>query len=93
MNFSLFYRVEIVPQRGSLGFAIIPDPIRKAHAIEAGTTFLVLAQKDTIVLHRLQEPPWQAFDAMVKQAEKQANNHDAAMQGMVKFLKKMKYGR
>jgi AbrB family looped-hinge helix DNA binding protein len=77
----------------SRGQIVIPDPIRKALALEAGTTFLVLAQKDTIVLHRLQEPPWQAFDAMVKQAEKQATNHDAAMQGIVKFLKKMKYGR
>jgi len=77
----------------SRGQIVIPEPIRKALDIEAGNTFLVLAQKDTIVLHRLQEPPWQAFDAMVKQAEKQALQHDAAMQGIVKFLKKMKYGR
>ena len=77
----------------SRGQIVIPEPIRKALDIEAGNTFLVLAQKDTIVLPRLQEPPWQAFDAMVKQAEKQALQHDAAMQGIVKFLKKMKYGR
>ena len=77
----------------SRGQIVIPEPIRKALNIEAGTTFLVLAQKDTIVLHRLQEPPWQAFDAMVKQAEKQGQQHDAAMQGIVKFLKKMRYGR
>ncbi len=77
----------------SRGQVVIPDPIRKALAIEEGTTFLVLAQKDTIVLQRLQEPPWQFFDAMVKQAEKQGRAHGAAMQGITKFLKKMKYGR
>lgn len=77
----------------SRGQVVIPEPIRKALNIEAGTSFLVLAQKDTIVLHRLQEPPWQAFDAMVKQAEKQGHQHDAAMQGIIKFLKKMKDGK
>ena len=30
---------------------------------------------------------------MVKQAEKQGRQHDAAMQGIIKFLKQMKYGR
>ena len=43
----------------SRGPIVVPGPIRKAHALEAGTSFLVLAQDDTIVLHRLQEPPWQ----------------------------------
>jgi len=77
----------------SRGQIVIPGPIRKTLAIEDGTPFLVLAQKDTIVLHRLQEPPWQFFDAMVKQAEAQGRQHDAAMQGITKFLKKLKYGR
>jgi len=77
----------------SRGQIVIPDAIRKAHALEAGTSFLVLAQNDTIVLQRLQEPPWQVFDAMVKQAEKQGRYHDAAMQGITKLLKKFRYGR
>jgi len=77
----------------SRGQIVIPEPIRKTLGIESGATFLVLAQNDTIVLHRLQEPPWQVFDSMVKQAEKQGRQHDAAMQGIIKFLKQMKYGR
>jgi len=77
----------------SRGQVVIPEPIRKTLGIEAGTHFIVLAQDDTIVLHRLKEPPWQVFDAMVKQAEKQGRQHDAAMQGLTKFLKKLKYGR
>jgi len=77
----------------SRGQVVIPEPIRKALAIADGTSFLVLAQNDTIVLHRLHEPPWQVFDALVKQAEKQGRQHDASMQGIIKFLKKMRYGR
>ncbi len=77
----------------SRGQVVIPGPVRKALGIEAGTPFLVIARKDTVVLQRLREPPWQFFDAMVKQAEEQGRQHDAAMQGLTKFLKKMKYGR
>jgi len=77
----------------SRGQVVIPDAIRKALSLEAGTTFIVLAQNDTIVLHRLQEPPWQFFDAMIKKAETQGRQHDAAMQGFMKFFKMLKYGR
>ena len=77
----------------SRGQVVIPGPIRKALAIKAGTPFIVLARKDTIVLHRLQEPPWRFFDDMVKQAEEQGRSHDAAMQEFAKFVKKLRYGR
>ncbi len=77
----------------SRGQVVIPGPVRKALAIETGTPFLVIARKDSIVLHRLQEPPWQFFDDMVQQAEKQGRQHDAAMQGFAKLVKKLKYGR
>lgn len=77
----------------SRGQIVIPDAIRKALGFQAGTAFLVLAQGDTIVLHRLQEPPWQFFDELTKKAERQGRQHDAAMQGLSKFMKKLKYGR
>ncbi len=77
----------------SRGQVVIPGSVRKALKIETGTPFLVIARKDTIVLHRLQEPPWQFFDAVVKQAEEQGRQHDAAMQGFAKMVKKLKYGR
>jgi AbrB family looped-hinge helix DNA binding protein len=75
------------------GQIVIPGPVRKALAIEPGTSFLVIARKDTVVLYRLQEPPWQFFDDMVKQARKQGRQHDAATQGLAKFVKKLRYGR
>jgi AbrB family looped-hinge helix DNA binding protein len=77
----------------SRGQIVIPGPVRKALAIEPGTTFLVIARKDTVVLHRLQEPPWQSFDDMVKPARKQGRQHDAAMREFQKFVNKLRYGR
>ena len=86
-------RTPFTTRISSRGQVVIPGPVRKALAIEPGTTFLVIARKDTIVLHRLQEPPWQFFDDMVKQARKQGRQHDAAMQGFAKVMKKLRYGR
>ncbi|MGA7225877.1 MAG: AbrB/MazE/SpoVT family DNA-binding domain-containing protein [Candidatus Acidiferrales bacterium] len=86
-------RTPFTTRMSSRGQIVIPGPVRKALAIEPGTPFLVIARKDTVVLHRLQEPPWQFFDAMVKQAEKQGRRHDAAMQGFKKVLNRLGYGR
>ena len=72
--------------RGQVG---IPGPVRKALAIEPETPSLVIARKDNVVLHRLQEPPWQFLDDMVKQGR----HHDADMQGFTKLLRKLRYGR
>jgi AbrB family looped-hinge helix DNA binding protein len=77
----------------SRGQVVIPGPVRKALALEPGTPFLVIARKDTVVLQRLQEPPWQFLDDMVKQARKQGRQHDAAMQGLAKYMNKLRYGR
>ncbi|MGB7552748.1 MAG: AbrB/MazE/SpoVT family DNA-binding domain-containing protein [Candidatus Korobacteraceae bacterium] len=86
-------RTPFTTRISSRGQIVIPSPVRKALALEPGTTFLVIARKDTIVLHRLQEPPWQFFDDMVRQARKQGRQHDAAMQGFAKVMKKLRYGR
>ena len=40
-----------------------------------------------------QEPPWQFFDDMVKQAGKQGREHGAAMLQFKKMMNKLRYGR
>ena len=45
-------RTPFTTRISSRGQVVIPGPVRKALAIEPGTTFLVLARKDTVVLHR-----------------------------------------
>ena len=77
----------------SKGQIVIPSPVRRALAIKAGTAFIVLARGDTIVLHRLKEPPWQFFSELTRQAARQGESHDRAMQGFARHMKKLKYGR
>lgn len=86
-------RTPFTTRISSRGQVVIPGPVRKALGIETGTSFLVIAREDTVVLQRLQEPPWQFFDDMVRQARKQGRLHDAAMQGLAKFVQKLRYGR
>jgi len=86
-------RTPFTTRISSRGQVVIPGSVRKALALEPGTPFLVIARKDTVVLQRLQEPPWQFFDDMVKPARKQGRQHDAAMLGFKKFVNKLRYGR
>ncbi len=77
----------------SRGQVVIPETIRTTMGLEAGTSFLVLAQDDTIVLQRLKETPWKFLDEITKTAQRQGKAHDEAMQGYARHMKKLKYGR
>ena len=77
----------------SRGQVVIPDEIRKRLRLEAGTPFIVVARGDTIVLHRLKEPPWKEFDELTTQAQTQGHHLDQAMVGFRKAINKMRYGR
>lgn len=77
----------------SRGQVVIPRDIRRTFKFEAGSYYIVLARGDTIVLHRLKEPPWGFFDELTDEAAQRGAAHDGAMQGFAKFMKKLKYGR
>jgi AbrB family looped-hinge helix DNA binding protein len=77
----------------SRGQVVIPNAIRRSRNLEEGSHFIVIARGDTIVLHRLKEPPWGFFDDLTKQAARQGKAHDAAMQAFAKIAKKLKFGR
>ncbi len=77
----------------SRGQVVIPDAIRKTMGLEAGSSFLVIAQDDTIVLQRLKEKPWGFLDELTKTAQRRGKAHDEAMQGYARFMKKLKNGR
>ena len=77
----------------SRGQVVIPEQIRTQLDLEPGTAFIVVARGDTIVLHRLKEPPWKEFDELTAQAQTQGKHLDAAMAGFRKAMNKMRYGR
>ncbi len=56
----------------SKGQVVIPEGIREQLGLDSGTQFVVVGQKDVIILKTIAAPQMKEFDDLVKQARKQA---------------------
>ena len=56
----------------SKGQVVIPEQIRVQLALEAGSQFVVVGDKDVVILKRITTPSLSEFDGLVKQARSQA---------------------
>jgi len=56
----------------SKGQIVIPENIRKKLKLEAGTQFVVLGDKDVVILKKISPPSIDEFDALIKEARKTA---------------------
>ena len=56
----------------SKGQVVIPEEIRKRLGLDVGSQFIVVGEKDTIILKSISPPSMDEFDALITQAKKQA---------------------
>jgi AbrB family looped-hinge helix DNA binding protein len=56
----------------SKGQVVIPESIRKTLHLEAGNQFIVVAEKDVVILKTIQEPPPGEFAGLIRKARRQA---------------------
>ena len=56
----------------SKGQVVIPEDIRKRLGLEAGTQFIVVAGKDTVILKTISPPSMTEFDELIRKAKRQA---------------------
>ncbi|MCB1069668.1 MAG: AbrB/MazE/SpoVT family DNA-binding domain-containing protein [Kiritimatiellae bacterium] len=56
----------------SKGQVVIPESVRNRLHLEAGDQFLVLAEKDVVILKTIQSPAMDQFDGLVRKARQQA---------------------
>ena len=56
----------------SKGQVVIPDTIRRRLSLEPGAEFVVIGEKDTIVLRRIRTPAMRDFDTIVARARQAA---------------------
>lgn len=56
----------------SKGQVVIPEEIRKRLRLEAGTKFVVIAAKDTVIMKAISPPSIDEFSTLVANARKQA---------------------
>ncbi len=58
----------------SKGQVVIPEDIRLRLGLEAGEQFVVVGDKDVVILKRIAPPSMRDFDDLVSQARRQARN-------------------
>lgn len=56
----------------SKGQVVIPENIRKKLGLKAGSQFIVVGDKDVVILKSISAPPLTEFDQLVSKARKQA---------------------
>lgn len=58
----------------SKGQVVIPEDVRSRLGLEAGEQFVVVGDKDVVILKRTAPPSMRDFDDLVSQARRQARN-------------------
>jgi len=56
----------------SKGQVVIPEGIRKRLGLKAGAQFVVVGDKDVVILKAISQPSMEDFDALISEARRQA---------------------
>ena len=56
----------------SKGQVVIPESIRKRLNLKEGAQFVVVGEEDVVILKAITTPAMDSFDALIKQARRQA---------------------
>jgi AbrB family looped-hinge helix DNA binding protein len=56
----------------SKGQVVIPEDIRRRLRLQSGSQFVVVGEKDTVILKTISPPTMEEFDRLITQARKQA---------------------
>ncbi len=71
----------------SKGQIVIPEDIRNDMGLHAGDQFLVLAEKDVVILKTIAPPDMDAYRDLVKQARKSAKASGLTKDGLENAIK------
>lgn len=74
----------------SKGQVVIPEEIRNALKLTEGKQFIVLGEKDVIILKIITPPSMKNFDHLIVQARKQARQSGIKKSDIQKTIKKMR---
>ncbi|OGT36547.1 MAG: hypothetical protein A3F12_07025 [Gammaproteobacteria bacterium RIFCSPHIGHO2_12_FULL_38_14] len=74
----------------SKGQIVIPEEIRKALKLTEGNQFVVLGEKDVIILKIITPPSMKNFDSLIAQARKQGGRSKIKKSDIQKTIKKVR---
>ncbi len=64
----------LTTKMSSRGQVVIPERVRVKMRLEPGVEFVVVAKGDVVVLQRVPSPSWEQFDALIREARRQARS-------------------
>ncbi len=74
----------------SKGQVVIPEEIRNELGLEPGTQFVVVGDKDVVILKALAPPALSEFDVLIKEARRQGKRSGLTKSGLQDIVKSVK---
>jgi len=74
----------------SKGQVVIPEIIRKALGLESGCQFLVLGEKDAVILKSISAPSKKEFNSLIAKARKEAKKAGLEPKDISKAITKVR---
>jgi AbrB family looped-hinge helix DNA binding protein len=77
----------------SRGQVVIPEEIRDRLGLSAGSQFVVIGERDVVILKTLSTPSMKEFDALVSRARSQARKAGMKRSDVAKATKRVRSGK
>jgi len=77
----------------SKGQVVIPEEIRKRLGLEAGAQFVVVADKDTVIMKAISPPAMEEFDSLLAEARKQARKAGMKQADIESIISEVRSGK
>lgn len=74
----------------SKGQVVIPEGIREKMDLDAGTQFMVLGEKDVVILKLISPPSKKEFDPLIKKARAQARQAKLTPKDIAQAISKVR---
>jgi AbrB family looped-hinge helix DNA binding protein len=74
----------------SKGQVVIPEGIRKRLGLKAGAQFVVVGDKDVVILKAISPPSMEDFDTLISEANKQARTAGMKRSDIAKAIAKVR---
>jgi AbrB family looped-hinge helix DNA binding protein len=77
----------------SKGQVVIPEEIRDRLGLSAGSQFVVIGERDVVILKTLSTPSMKEFDALISKARGQARRAGMKRSDIAKATKRVRGGK
>ena len=72
------------------GQVVIPEEIRQALGLEPGENFVVVGKDDTVILKKISAPRMEDFDALLREARRQARTAGLKRSDVKRAIKRVR---